>query len=138
VRDLGRQLPLEAVWNELSCHKAAEGALINKPEFASIIIESDAHTKVLLVGSMVRLHQELTAHAEVCNECRAVIEWQPQVFASSTHASHGASDECGFKRTLLPAHGTLVQYLNSANGSRTHVLREPATHDLDLGKLGHQ
>ena len=117
MNDVARQLPLKIVRNELSGHQAAEGSLVDKPEFASIIIEANAHAKMLLVDSNSRLHQELTAHAEVRDKCGAVVEWQPQVLAASTHTAHGATHECDSERAILPAHGTLVQDINSANGS---------------------
>jgi hypothetical protein len=117
VHDVGRQLPVKIVRNELGRHQAAEGSLINEPEFASIIIETNAHAKMLLVCRIIRLHEELTAHTEVRDKRRAVVEWQPQVLAPPTHASHGATHECGSEWAFLPAHGTLVQDINSANGS---------------------
>jgi hypothetical protein len=138
VHDVGGHVSVTIIRDKLSRHEPAESALIDESQFASVVAEADSHSQMLLVNCLVRLHQQLTTHAEVSNECGAVIEWKPQVLASPTHAAHRAPDECSVEGAVLPAHCTGMQDIDMTDGSRGYVLRKSAAHDLDLRQLGHQ
>jgi hypothetical protein len=132
----------QAVGAGLVQGEAAEGALVDEAEFgAEGVGEADADAQVLLGGRLVRLDQELAAHAEVGEDrLTGVLQGQPQVLA----AAAGRADAVALQAVGevvgagdVPAHGARVQDLGVGDGAVGDPALQAAPDDLDLGQLGH-
>jgi hypothetical protein len=146
VRDLGRQLG-----STRSERHPAEGALIEKVDVRTVVVEneSDAQVRVsddrvcagALVGRCRRRDRsgpdpELAAHAQVRDHGITVVQRPPQVLAPPAHRGDRMAGKDGPKvgRTAgMPAHGTIVEDLDVGHPAADQMGGQSAADDLDFG-----
>ena len=84
--------------------------------------------------------QELAAHAEVAEQCVAVVEGQPEVLAPATGVLDAPAGQRGrepSRTARVAAYGTGVQHLDRGDDGAEHVAGQPGADHLDLGQLRH-
>ena len=135
VRDLRRQLGATG-----GDRQAAEHPLVGEPQLDVGCVQDEPDPQVPLGGGVGRLDEELTAHAEVSEQCVAVVERQPEVLAPPAGALDPATGQRGgeaLRPARVAAHGPRVQYLDAGDGAAHCVPLEAHAHHFDLGQLGH-
>jgi len=105
------------------------------------VVEGEAHPQVALVRHRRGVHEELTAHPEVAQECVAGVEGEPEVLPAAPRGGHAGALECLGEVVgtgEVTTHRTGMEDLDLVDAMADQVAFHPAAHDLDLGQLGHR
>jgi hypothetical protein len=131
--------------------KSAEGALIDEPQLWSGVSEVDQNPQMGLPRCVSRLHEQLTAHAEVRDErlVRGLLrqartsvgsERDPQILAAPRGLEQPPTRQprgevrCAWN---VPAYRAGMEHVHGGDDSAGDETGQPAADDLDFGKFGH-
>ncbi|GDY62497.1 hypothetical protein SAV14893_018900 [Streptomyces avermitilis] len=116
--------------------------MVDEAEFgAEGVGEAHPDAQMPLVGTVVRLHQQLTAHSEMRQDGRVGrLQREPEVLSAA--ARHPDPPALQAVREVLAArgvasYGTWVQHLDIGDGAVGDPPLQASPYNLDLGQFGH-
>ena len=121
--------------------KAAECALVDKPQLTAAVVEGQAYPQVRLVGSIGWLDEQLATHAEMSEDRVTAVEREPQVLAAPARCLDPPPDEQSREVVCsgnVTADGARMSDRDVGDAPTHDPALEAAPDDLDLGKLRHQ
>src|SRR5665647_147060 len=115
--------------------EVAEGALVHEVQ-ATAVVEPEPDPQVRRLSALVaaRSDQELSTHAEVCDQGRVVDE-QPQILAPAHRSPRGAAGQpcCEIVRTsVVTPHRRGAAHLDPDDRASQQVAVQPVADGLDL------
>jgi hypothetical protein len=116
----------------------SEGALINEPQLAILIIEAKTHAHMWRSGHLCGVETKLPAHSQMSNHCQVcVIKWEPQVLSASTDVANSRTDKVHLGGLTGPSNHPGMENINGADAESWNVRGESTANDFNLWKFRH-